>query len=230
MEASIFFTYEFIPTFVLFASNWQHIYIFGVVHSLPSLALVIDTHPKDIMNEPPRNDEELLNKNMWIMLLVQAFLMGLGVVLALELTLGGIIPLNELNTNPDLSYIPVGSSERQLVDMKARSMFITVIYILETMFIWTFRRPNKSIYKSVTQDFSLSLLIVLIFTLIIHVLVITFSRDVNYYINDVFGLNFQLNYMFLSATDWLICIALCIPGIAGIEVLKYFARKKERYF
>jgi len=99
MEATIFFGYEFLPTFQMFSSNWQHIYIFGIVHSLPSLALVIDTHPKDIMNEPPRNEEEILNKNMWIMLLIQAFLMGIGIVLAIELSLGEIIPLNEWNTN-----------------------------------------------------------------------------------------------------------------------------------
>ncbi|MHA1336772.1 MAG: cation-translocating P-type ATPase, partial [Promethearchaeota archaeon] len=168
MEASIFFFYEFIPTFDLFASNWQHIYIFGIVHSLPSLALVIDTHPKDVMKEPPRNDEELLNKNLWILLLTQAFLMGLGIVLALQLTLGGLIPLNEWNLNPNLSYIPKNATKNQLIQMKARSMFITTLYILETNFIWTFRRPNKSLIKSLKEEISFTLLFVLMFTMLIH--------------------------------------------------------------
>jgi len=230
MEAIIFFTYEFIPTFDLFATNWQHIYIFGVVHSLPSLALVIDTHPKDIMMEPPRNEEQLLNKNMWIMLLLQAFLMGLGIVLALQLTLGGLIPLNEFNTNPQLSYIPVGTTSEQLVHMKARTMFITTLYILETQFIWIFRRPNKSVVKSFKEEMCGMLLFVLMFTLFLHICVIVFSYSVNYYINDVFGLNLQLNYLFLSGTDWLICIGLTLPGLVGIEVFKYFAREKNVYF
>ncbi|MHA1755752.1 MAG: cation-translocating P-type ATPase [Promethearchaeota archaeon] len=230
MEASIFFFYEFIPTFDLFASNWQHIYIFGIVHSLPSLALVIDTHPKDVMKEPPRNDEELLNKNLWILLLTQAFLMGLGIVLALQLTLGGLIPLNEWNLNPNLSYIPKNAIKNQLIQMKARSMFITTLYILETNFIWTFRRPNKSLIKSLKEEISFTLLFVLMFTMLIHILVICFSASLNYYINDVIGLNLQLNYMFLSLTDWLICIVLSIPGIFGIEIIKYIARKREIFF
>ncbi|MFX1477668.1 MAG: cation-translocating P-type ATPase [Promethearchaeota archaeon] len=230
MEAIIFFTYEFIPGFQLFSSNWQHIYIFGVVHSFPSLALVIDKHPKDIMNEPPRDEEQILNKNMWIMLLIQAFLMGLGLVLALQLTLGGIIPLNEYNINPTLSYIPVSTDITELTSMKARTMFITTLYIVETNFIWTIRRPNKPLYKSLKEEFNRSLFIICIFTLVLHILFICFSYPVNHYVNDVFGLNFQINFMFLSATDWLLCILLAIPGIFGIEIFKWYARKRNIFF
>ncbi|MFW9865493.1 MAG: cation-translocating P-type ATPase [Candidatus Thorarchaeota archaeon] len=230
MEAIIFFTYEFIPGFQLFSSNWQHIYIFGIVHSFPSLALVIDKHPKDIMNEPPRDEEQILNKNMWIMLLIQAFFMGLGLVLALQLTLGGIIPLNEYNINPTLSYIPVSTDITELTSMKARTMFITTLYIVETNFIWTIRRPNKPLYKSLKEEFNRSLFIICIFTLVLHILFICFSYPVNHYVNDVFGLNFQINFMFLSATDWLLCILLAIPGIFGIEIFKWYARKRNIFF
>ncbi|MFX1591604.1 MAG: cation-translocating P-type ATPase [Promethearchaeota archaeon] len=223
MEAIIFFTYEFIPAFELFSSEWQHIYIFGIVHSLPSLALVIDTHPKDIMNEPPRDEEQILNKNMWIMLLIQAFLMGIGLILALQLTLGGIIPLNEWNLN--LSYLEV-----DLIGQKARTMFITTLYIVETNFIWTFRRPNKSLYRSLKEELSVSLLVICIFTLVLHALYICFSYLVNYYVNDVFGWDLNINFMFLSSTDWLICILLALPGIVGIEVFKYYNRQKLIHF
>ena len=159
MEAVIFFGYEFIPTFELFKSEWQHIYIFGVVHSLPALALIIDKHPKDIMQDPPRDEEELLNKNLWIMLLIQALLMGVGIVLAIQLTLGGVIPLNEWNLN--LSYIPKNTSDKELVAMKARTMFMTTLYIVETMFIWTFRRPNQSVIKTIKDDdFGITLFVI----------------------------------------------------------------------
>ncbi len=236
MEATIFFTYEFFA-FELFSSEWQHIYIFGIVHSLPSLALVIDTHPKDIMNEPPRDEEEILNKNMWIMLLIQAFLMGVGLVLALQLTLGGIIPLNEWNTNYSLSYVPdsikdLPEAERlvKLTAMKARTMFITTIFIVETTFIWTFRRPNKLVIKSLKEELSISLLIICLFTLAIHTLYICFSYPVNYYVNEEFGLDLQINFMFLSFTDWLLCISFALPGIIGIEIFKYFAIKRGIHF
>ncbi len=225
MESIIFFTYEFIPGFELFSSEWQHIYIFGIVHSLPSLALVIDTHPKDVMNNPPRDEEQILNKNMWIMLIIQAFLMGIGLVLALQLTLGGIIPLNEWNLNPNLSYLEV-----DLIEQKARTMFITTLYIVETNFIWTFRRPNKSLYRSLKEEFSRTLLVICLFTLALHALYICFSYLVNFYVNVEFGWDLQINFMFLSGTDWLICVLLAIPGIFGIELFKYFARQRNIHF
>ncbi|MFX1337773.1 MAG: cation-translocating P-type ATPase [Promethearchaeota archaeon] len=232
MEATIFFGYEFEP-FVLFSSNWQHIYIFGIVHSLPSLALVIDTQPKDIMNEPPRNEEELLSKSMWVLLLIQAFLMGIGIVLAIELTRKGIIPLNGWNTNEyfKLSYIPKGTSYEELEAMKARTMFITTLYIEESFFIWTMRRPNKSLIKSLRdEDFSYTLLIICTITMLFHIYVICNSYELNSLINDELKLNFQINFLFLSATDWLICILLALPGIFGIEFFKYYARRRNIFF
>ncbi|MFX1278222.1 MAG: cation-translocating P-type ATPase [Promethearchaeota archaeon] len=230
MEATIFFAYEFIPAFDLVSSEWQHIYVFGIVHSFPSLALVIDSHPKNIMLEAPRDEEQILNKNMWIMLLIQAFLMGLGLVLVLQLTLGGLAPLNEWNFNPHISYINPLSSNSELVAQKARTMFITTLYIMETNFIWTFRRPNSSLYKSLKEELNITLLVICLFTLCLHILYICFSYSVNYYINDVFGLDLQINFIFLSGTDWLICIFFALPGIFGIEIYKSIARKKNIFF
>ena len=230
MESVIFYAYEFIPLFDLFSSEWQHIYIYGIVHSLPALALVIDKHPKDVMKERPRDGQQLLNKNMWILLIVQALLIGIGLVLVLQITLAGAIPLNEWNLNPAISYIPVGSTQPELLEQKARTMFITTLYIVETTFIWTFRRPNKSLFKSLKNEFSSSLLVISLFTLALHVLFVIFSNTVNFYVNDEFGLDLQLNFLFLSGTDWIICILLALPGLLGIEIFKYIARRKNVLF
>ena len=180
------------------------------------------------MSEPPHNEEDLLNKNIWFLLLIQAFLMGLGTVLILQLTLGGIIPLNDWNLNPNLSYLAPDSSEWMI--QKGRTMFITTLYLLETNFIWTFRRPNKSILKSIKEEFSFALFIVCLFTLGLHILHICFSYQVNYYINAESGLNLQINFMFLSFIDWLLCILFALPGIIGIELVKYYARMKNITF
>lgn len=228
MESVLFFMFEILEPFIgfrLFASNWQHIYIFGIMHSLPSLALVVDTHPKDVMMEPPKNEEQLLNRNLWILLLIQAFLGGLGIFFALTLTLNGTIPLNIWNTNPSLSYIPLGSTQIDLVQMKARTMFITTIYIFEAFFIWTFRRPNKSAYKSIKEEMSVTLLFVCLFALGIHILIVLFSFTVN---SAIPGL--ELNFMFLSVEDWLIAFSLAMPGIIGVELVKFFARRKKIFF
>jgi len=68
------------------------------------------------------------------------------------------------------------------------------------------------------------------FTLVLHVLFICFSYLVNYYVNDVLGLDLQINFMFLSGTDWILCILFALPGIIGIEAFKYFAREKNMHF
>ncbi len=230
MESVIFFAYEFIPLFDLFSSEWQHIYIYAIVHSLPALALVIDKHPTDVMKEPPRDEEQLLNRNMWIMLVIQALLMGIGLVLVLQFTLGGAIPLNEWNLNPTISYIPVGSTQPELLAQKARTMFITTLYIVETTFIWTFRRPNKSVIKSFKGEFSLTLLVICLLTLALHILFVFFSFTVNYYVNDEFGLDLQINFLFLSGSDWIICILMALPGLLGIEIFKYIARRNNILF
>jgi len=36
--------------------------------------------------------------------------------------------------------------------------------------------------------------------------------------------------MFLSGIDWLFCILLSLPGILGIEAVKYLARRKNIKF
>lgn len=223
MESVLFFMFEILEPFIgfrLFASNWQHIYIFGIMHSLPSLALVVDTHPKDVMMEPPKNEEQLLNRNLWILLLIQAFLGGLGIFFALTLTLNGTIPLNFWNEN--LSFIP---NSANLVNMKARTMFVTTIYIFEGFFIWTFRRPNKSAYKSIKNEMCFTLLFMCLLAFGIHVLVVLFSISVN---SAIPGLG--LNFMFLSIEDWLICFGLAMPGILGVELVKFFARRKKIFF
>jgi hypothetical protein len=112
--------------------------------------------------------------------------------------------------------------------MKARTMFITTIYIFEALFIWTFRRPNKSAYKSIKKEMCYSLLFICLFTLGIHVLFVLFSSSVNTVINDTLG--FELNFLFLSLEDWLICFSLAMPGLIGVEVIKFFARKKNILF
>jgi len=230
MEGFIFLGLEFFPAIELFSSNWQQLYIYGITHSLLSLALVIDAFPKDIMKEPPRNEEEILNKNMWKMLLIQAFLIGISLVIVLLISLGGIIPLNNWNLNPNLSYIDPFSSINSLIAQKARTMFITTLFIAEISFIWTFRRPNKSIVKSLKEEFSIVLFVVCTFTFLFHFLVITCSLNFNAFINEKLRWNLQLNFMFLSFSDWLICLGFGLISVIGNELFKYHYRQKALFF
>ena len=119
---------------------------------------------------------------------------------------------------------------RGYISQKARTLFITTLFIIEPSFIWTVRRPNMSLLKSIKDERNTSLLAVCLFTLTLHILFVCFSYSVNYYVNDVLGLDLQINFMFLSFTDWLICITFALPGIIGIEIFKYFARERNIHF
>jgi len=239
VEAVFFFTAEFLPIegFKLF-NNWQHIYVFAIVHSFPSLALVVDKVPKDIMKEPPRNEEEILNKQLIMLLIAQAVLMGLGFALSYYLTFFNIIPINEFNLDQNLSYIlaeDLYGSDRLVLPMnlahqKARTICMTVLYLSETTFIWSIRRPNNSFKHSFINEFDKYLMGMSMFCVIIHVLFIVFSYPVNYAINDVLGLNFQFNYMFLGPTDWIWVLFFVAQSVVGVELFKYFARKRKIFF
>jgi len=239
VEAVFFFTAEFLPIvgFKLF-NNWQHIYVFAIVHSFPSLALVVDTVPKDIMKEPPKNEEEILNRQLIMLLIVQAALMGLGFALSYYFTFFGVIPINEFNLDPNLSYIlpeDLYGSDRLVMPMnlahqKARTMCMTVLFFSETAFIWSIRRPNNSFKQSFINEFDKYLMGMSMFCVLIHVLFIIFSYPVNYAINDVLGLNFQLNYIFLGPTDWIWILVFVAQSVVGVELFKYFARKRKIFF
>jgi Ca2+-transporting ATPase len=239
MEAIFFFTAEFlpIPGFKLF-NDWQHTYIFAIVHSFPALALVVDTIPKDIMREPPRNEEEILSKRMIYLLIIQSVLMGMGLALSYYLTFYGLIPLNDFNLDPNLSYIVpkelLGSNQFVFpiseAHQKARTMCMTVLFLSETTFIWSIRRPNNSIKQSFINEFDKNLMGMNMFCIIIHVLLIIFSYPVNYAINDVLGLNFHFDYMFLSPTDWIWVFILVAQSVIGVELFKYIARKRKIFF
>jgi len=239
VEAVFFFTAEFLPIegFKLF-NNWQHIYVFAIVHSFPSLALVVDKVPKDIMKEPPKNEEEILNRQLIMLLIVQAALMGLGFALSYYLTFFGVIPINEFNLDPNLSYIlpeELYGSDRLVMPMslahqKARTMCMTVLFFSETAFIWSIRRPNNSFKQSFIDEFDKYLMGMSMFCVLIHVLFLIFSYPVNYAINDVLGLNFQLNYIFLGPTDWIWILVFVTQSVVGVELFKYFARKRKIFF
>jgi hypothetical protein len=49
-------------------------------------------------------------------------------------------------------------------------------------------------------------------------------------VNDEFGLDLQINFLFLSGSDWIICILMALPGLLGIEIFKYIARRNNIIF
>jgi Ca2+-transporting ATPase len=230
MEGFIFLGLEFFPSIELFSSNWQQIYIYAVVHSLPPLALVLDTLPKGIMKEPPRDEEEILNHNMWKLLSVGVIFIGIILLTILFITLGGLIPLNIWNTDPTLSYIDSFASVDSLTSQKARSMFVTTLFLAEVSLVWCVRRPNEPVIKSIKKEFSPILFIVSLVTVLLHALFILCSRSFNELINDILRFNLQLNFMFLSLTDWLICMGFASIGIIPMEIYKKFIRNKKKHF
>lgn len=228
VEGLVFFGLAFVPNLIAFTSI-QHIYFILAVHSLPSIVLAFDPFPKDIMNEPPRDNEELINKNTLFMMAIHASLLGLGFFLAFIYPFFTFIPFlgpdQFFNLNPALTvFDPSGLYALQ----KARTTCITVMFISECAMIWSIRRPNKSVLVSMREEFNPWLMIVIILVLFAQVGLILFG----WLIQPILGLTGFINlyWMFLNPLDWLIIIGLSFLSIVGLELFKRWARRRGMKF
>ncbi len=233
MEAAIFFSFQFYPNpqFSMF-TFFQHTYLYITAHTFPSLALIIDRFPKNLMDEPPRNSEEIFARPLLKLMLVQAFFMGIGIVLAYLIPLWGLAPFQGINfagwygSIPDTAAAGVIFGANQL---KARTMCMTVIFISEMIMVWSMRRPNTSIKNSFLKEFNTWLMIMIAFTLFIHFGAMYFAADVNPALVNLLGEDYYVGWVLLNGLDWLWVIGLSSIGITGVELYKWNLRKKGKY-
>ena len=93
--------------------------------------------------------------------------------------------------------------------------------------VWNIRRPNSPVNVSIKEEFNLLLFVMVVLTIIAQVLLVLFSINVIPEFQDM-GIDF--NQMYLSLTDWLWVLLLSFQSFLGIELYKWWARKKKIYF
>ncbi|MHA1917466.1 MAG: cation-translocating P-type ATPase [Candidatus Ranarchaeia archaeon] len=220
MEAAVFFGSTFIPiiNFHMF-TYWQLTMLYLTAHSLPPLALVVDKINPHSMQEKPRDSEEIIDKKSMKLLVFHSFTMALSLVgvYIFVFLFFPVFPENSLG---------IVSLTVTLNQQKARTMGMAVILIVEAFAVLSIRRPNKSVVDSFRNEFFW------LFPVMIGLVFTGFSLLIYQPLFQLFFSGFEIvfEWIFLTYLDWLVIILFSLPGVLGVELYKWRARKKNVYF
>ncbi|HMF30682.1 MAG TPA: HAD-IC family P-type ATPase, partial [Candidatus Lokiarchaeia archaeon] len=221
----IFIASLLLPGDVLFLGLWGGQYIALLAHTLPPFSLVFDNMGAEVMEEKPRDSEEIFDRFVFKTLLFQSFLLGLGCGLVYYICYTQYFPVYPNNLLG--FFIPNDPLYNPLYIQKARTMYITTVMIAETLMVLSIRRFNKSVFRSIPQNpyGFLYFMIGLMFFLHLSLMYWPGVAPV------VYGkIGFPFNLIWLTGSDWAVCILLALPSFFGIELWKYFARKRRKFF
>ncbi len=208
---------------------WMWIFLSLTLHTLPSLALTFDTISEDVMDEKPKDSEEILSKNTILLMTTFGILLIISMATVYFLVYNEIYPVFDENSNfgildkeylYSLQNIDAFGEGFELKVAKALTMLMVVLFLCETFLILQIRRPNKSLLKSIRED-SNKLIYSLIALLFFLLLALMYIPGVQVFLarNKI---NFSL--MYLTALDWLVCILISLICIGSFEFVKYVAR------
>ncbi|NVM03048.1 MAG: cation-transporting P-type ATPase [Candidatus Helarchaeota archaeon] len=225
VEGIFFFSLAFIPNFE-FYTFIQHMFLVLAVHSLPPLALTFDSHPKEVMKEPPRDTEEIFSPSVLKLLIFHVLFILIGVIAGFLLSSTPILGPNAENLNPFISFIDIFRNTFAW-HQKAATICMTILFISEPIMVWNIRRPNSPVNKSIKEEFNILILIMVSLTIVAQVLLVVLSGSV---IPRLQAMGIDFNQMYLSLTDWIWVILLSIQSFIAVEIYKWRARKKNIFF
>ena len=226
-----------LPYFLDDAFYLQWIFLSITVHIFPGLILTFDTTSKDVMKHKPRDEEEILSKNTLILLFIFGILLAISMLIVYFVTFSGLYPVFPENypsgylyfvkdpelIPPEIFTLPI---EEIRIIGKTLTMLMVTLFFCESFLVFQIRRPNKSLIKSIKEDSTrfMYLLIGLLFGVFIALIYIPGFQTA---LASV-GINFM--FMFLTAFDWLICFLISLICIISFEIVKYIARSREIFF
>jgi Ca2+-transporting ATPase len=211
----------------------QWIFLTITLHTFPGLILTFDTTSKDVMKEKPRDSEEILSKNIFILLFVFGILLSVSMVLVYFIVISGVYPVFPENLIPGYLYsdetwpffadlIPqFGTFDQVRLVGKTLTMLMCTLFFCESFLVFQIRRPNKSLIRSLIEDRNkfMFLLIGFVFFLFLALLYIP---GVQMFLSES-GINFR--FMYLTGLDWLVCFSISLICIVSFEIVKFAARK-----
>ncbi|MHA1872886.1 MAG: cation-translocating P-type ATPase [Candidatus Heimdallarchaeaceae archaeon] len=224
-EALVYFTSSFIPGFHLL-NEYQRVIIFSTAHTIPPLAFIVDSIASDIMNYPPKDNEDIFNKRYVIALASLATTLALSSGLIYILAYTGIIPVYSFNQAIPLAE-DILNAAQSWEQAKARTMFVMVLVISESLVVLSLRRFNKGLLKSLKEDWKNIIMFLVLVVPIGHILTMYILPFQNFLKNAI---GFNLEYLPLSIVDWLIVIPAILFPIIALEITKWLVRKKKKYF
>ena len=220
------------PYFLDEAFYYQWIFLSITVHIFPGLILTFDKTSKDVMKQKPHDEEEILSKNTVILLFIFGALLAISMIVVYFTTLLGPVvseinfgDLNEAYLFSPITF-PLDESGITLNEAKTLTMLMVTLFFCESFLVLQIRRPNKSLIKSIKED-STRFMYLLIGFLFAVFLALMYIPGVQVTLAD-WGLNFR--FMFLTGLDWLICFLISLICIVSFEFVKYFARRSGVFF
>ncbi|MHA1675328.1 MAG: cation-translocating P-type ATPase [Promethearchaeota archaeon] len=222
------------PYFLDEAYYFQWIFLSLTVHMFPGLMLTFDRISPDVMQEYPRDSQEIISKPiLGLMLLYGLFLAGAMVVIYFLVQSG--LYANENNTDfgrwnsfylftQETLHLWEGLIFRTA---KTLTMLMTTLFLCETALALQIRRPNKSLWKSLVEDRS-PLIYLVVGGLFSIYLAILYIPGLQLWLTAQ-GIAF--NFVRLNFADWGLCvgISLCIC-ILPFEAVKALCRRKNIRF
>ncbi|MFX1586877.1 MAG: cation-translocating P-type ATPase [Promethearchaeota archaeon] len=218
------------PYFLSEAFYYQWIFLTITLHVFPGLILTFDKTPKDVMKQKPRDEEEILSKNTFYLLFIFGILLAACMIITYFTVYSGGYPVflenHEFGAFNNAYLYSSETSLQVLTNAKTLTMLMVTLFFCESFLVFQIRRPNKSLIKSIKEDSTkfMYLLIGLLFGVFIALM----------YIPGVqitlasWGINFM--FMYLTGLDWLVCFLISLICIGGLELVKYFSRKKGIFF
>ncbi|MFW9899471.1 MAG: cation-translocating P-type ATPase [Candidatus Thorarchaeota archaeon] len=224
-----------LPYFLNEEFYWQWIFLSITLHTFPGLLLTFDTISNDVMEEKPRDSEEILSKNIIYLMLVFGALLAICMLIVYFTVISGLYPITYSNTHFGAfndGYLYSSETTEELtpgIDLriaKALTMLMVTLFFCESFLILQIRRPNKSLRKSLREDWSnrILYLIGLLFGLFLALMYIP-GVQVWLAMN---GINFM--FMYLSLLDWIVCFGISLICILNFELAKFIARKRGIVF
>ncbi|WP_455143131.1 cation-translocating P-type ATPase [Candidatus Hodarchaeum mangrovi] len=212
--------------------NLQRAYIFGIAHSLPPIALIIDQIPKDIMDRTPIDTAGIFNKKLTLTLIFTAISLAFVIYVIYFSAYFGFIGINSANNS---FYIPIMYNEVptpnlrpiNLSHAKARTLMHTILYLAIPLVVLSVRRIDKSLIEAIREDSfwftylcAFSILPIHLGLMYIPFLQSGILESIGIYI-DIIG---------LDISDWIICITAALVPLGVLECVKWVYRLRGEYY
>ena len=216
----------------------QWLFLSLTLHALPSLILTFDSISDDVMDEQPKDSEEILSRNTLILMFSFGILLMVSMFIVYFITITGAYPVMDGNINFADNSAYLYTNETAALSLgatnataKALTMLMVVLFFTECLLVWQIRRPNKPLIKSLRED-STKLMYLLLIPLWVALLSLMYipgaqvalAGDVVFEEGAWTTSGPFFGFMYLTALDWLVCFAISCICIVGFEVVKWRCR------
>ncbi|MHA2110897.1 MAG: cation transporting ATPase C-terminal domain-containing protein, partial [Candidatus Hodarchaeales archaeon] len=221
----------FIPGFELM-DHLQRAYIFGIAHTIPPLALILDKIPRDIMNRTPIDSAGIFNKKLALSLIATVISLSAVIYIVYFSTFFNFIQVNTVNQQ---FYIPIFHDNPVVSEInlrplswnhaKARTMMHTILYLTIPLIVLSLRRIDKSFIKAIREDSYWVTYVLAFGALPIH-LILMYIPSIQSLVTGII----DIDIIGLSIGDWGICLVGAIIPVLVIETAKWINRLRGEYY